>query len=62
MKEDLHFSTTVIGLYLICKIAGINSKEMEELHDDIAMHLGLDRECQVNVKFWEVHVQLELYT
>jgi hypothetical protein len=26
------------------------------------MHLGLDRECQVNVKFWEVHVQLELYT
>ena len=31
-------------------------KEMEELRDDIKMHLDLDRESQVNVKYWEVHV------
>jgi hypothetical protein len=29
---------------------------MEELRDDIKMHLDLDRESQVNVKYWEVHV------
>jgi hypothetical protein len=31
-------------------------KEMEELRDDIKMHLDLDRESQTNVKYWEVHV------
>lgn len=29
-------------------------KEMEELRDDIKMHLDLDRESQTNVKYWEV--------
>lgn len=31
-------------------------KEMEELRDDIKMHLDLDRESQTNVKYWEVHL------
>jgi len=29
---------------------------MEELRDDIKMHLDLDKESQTNVKYWEVHV------
>ncbi|XP_048532180.1 cactin-like [Triticum urartu] len=37
--------------YLVFK--GLTVKEMEELHDDIKMHLDLDRESQVNVKYWE---------
>lgn len=35
---------------------GLTVKEMEELRDDIKMHLDLDRESQTNVKYWEVHV------
>ena len=34
---------------------GLTVKEMEELRDDIKMHLDLDRESQTNVKYWEVH-------
>ncbi|KQK12656.1 cactin [Brachypodium distachyon] len=37
--------------YLVFK--GLTVKEMEELRDDIKMHLDLDRESQVNVKYWE---------
>ncbi|XP_062214301.1 splicing factor Cactin-like [Phragmites australis] len=32
---------------------GLTVKEMEELRDDIKMHLDLDRESQTNVKYWE---------
>jgi hypothetical protein len=38
------------------KYQGLTVKEMEELRDDIKMHLDLDRESQTNVKYWEVHV------
>lgn len=31
-------------------------KEMEELQDDIKMHLDLDRESPVHVQYWEVIV------
>ncbi|KAF8659432.1 hypothetical protein HU200_058459 [Digitaria exilis] len=37
--------------YLVFK--GLTVKEMEELRDDIKMHLDLDRESQTNVKYWE---------
>ncbi|KAJ1257737.1 hypothetical protein BS78_10G019500 [Paspalum vaginatum] len=37
--------------YLVFK--GLTVKEMEELRDDIKMHLDLDRETQTNVKYWE---------
>lgn len=37
--------------YLVFK--GLTVKEMEELCDDIKMHLDLDRESQTNVKYWE---------
>ncbi|EAY92206.1 hypothetical protein OsI_13925 [Oryza sativa Indica Group] len=37
--------------YLVFK--GLTVKEMEELRDDIKMHLDLDRESQINVKYWE---------
>ncbi|XP_047092784.1 cactin isoform X1 [Lolium rigidum] len=39
--------------YLVFKLQGLTVKEMEELRDDIKMHLDLDRESQVNVKYWE---------
>ncbi|KAL5219368.1 hypothetical protein ABZP36_020052 [Zizania latifolia] len=37
--------------YLVFK--GLTVKEMEELRDDIKMHLDLDRESQMNAKYWE---------
>lgn len=36
-------------------------KEMEELRDDIKMHLDLDRESQINVKYWEVCLCLNIH-
>jgi len=38
------------------KYQGLTVKAMEELRDDIKMHLDLDRESQTNVKYWEVYV------
>ncbi|CAD6215012.1 unnamed protein product [Miscanthus lutarioriparius] len=37
--------------YLVFK--GLTVKAMEELRDDIKMHLDLDKESQTNVKYWE---------
>lgn len=33
---------------------GLTVKGMEELHDDIKMHLDLDRATPTHVEFWEV--------
>ncbi|TQD69603.1 hypothetical protein C1H46_044864 [Malus baccata] len=33
---------------------GLTVKEMEELRDDIKMHLDLDRATETHVKYWEV--------
>ena len=33
---------------------GLTVKEMEELHDDIKMHLDMDRKTQTHIDFWEV--------
>lgn len=33
---------------------GLTAKEIEELHDDIKLHLGLDRETPTHVEYWEV--------
>jgi len=33
---------------------GLTVKEMEELHDDIKMHLDLDRATPTHIEFWEV--------
>ncbi|XP_078432776.1 cactus-binding carboxy-terminal, cactin [Wolffia australiana] len=32
---------------------GLTAKEMEELHDDIKMHLDLDRATPTHIQFWE---------
>ncbi|EPS69397.1 hypothetical protein M569_05369, partial [Genlisea aurea] len=37
--------------YMVFK--GLTVKEMEELHNDIKMHLDLDRATPTHVKFWE---------
>lgn len=33
---------------------GLSVKEMEELRDDIKMHLDLDRATPTHIEFWEV--------
>ena len=33
---------------------GLTVKEMEELHEDIKMHLDLDRSTPTHVQYWEV--------
>lgn len=33
---------------------GLTVKEMEELRDDIKMHLDLDRATPTHIEFWEV--------
>ncbi|KAJ4975036.1 hypothetical protein NE237_008210 [Protea cynaroides] len=38
--------------YMVFK--GLTMKELEELHDDIKMHLDLDTATPIHVKFWEV--------
>jgi len=35
-------------------VQGLTVKEMEELHDDIKMHLDLDRDTPTHVEYWEV--------
>ncbi|KAG5243275.1 cactin [Salix suchowensis] len=37
--------------YMVFK--GLTVKEMEELHDDIKMHLDMDRKTQTHIDFWE---------
>ncbi|KAK4359531.1 hypothetical protein RND71_021760 [Anisodus tanguticus] len=37
--------------YMVFK--GLTVKEMEELHEDIKMHLGLDRATPTHINFWE---------
>lgn len=35
-------------------VQGLTVKEMEELRDDIKMHLDLDRATPTHVEYWEV--------
>ncbi|KAK4481246.1 hypothetical protein RD792_012129 [Penstemon davidsonii] len=37
--------------YMVFK--GLTAKEMEELHDDIKMHLDLDRTTPTHIRYWE---------
>lgn len=37
-------------------VQGLTVKEMEELRDDIKMHLDLDRETPTHVEYWEVAI------
>ncbi|KAJ4840662.1 hypothetical protein Tsubulata_047361 [Turnera subulata] len=37
--------------YMVFK--GLTVKEMEELHDDIKMHLDMDRKTQTHIAYWE---------
>ncbi|KAL6532194.1 hypothetical protein OROGR_014169 [Orobanche gracilis] len=37
--------------YLVFK--GLTVKEMEELHNDIRMHLDLDRATPTHIRYWE---------
>lgn len=39
---------------------GLTVKEIEELHDDIKLHLGLDRATPTHVEYWEVNTLLLL--
>ena len=39
-------------------LQGLTVKEMEELRDDIKMHLDLDRATPTHIEYWEV---LSLY-
>jgi hypothetical protein len=36
------------------ELQGLTVKEMEELRQDIKMHLDLDRATQTHIEFWEV--------
>lgn len=38
----------------MCLIQGLTVKEMEELRDDIKMHLDLDRATPTHIVYWEV--------
>lgn len=38
----------------ICGMQGLTVKEMEELRDDIKMHLDLDRATPTHIEYWEV--------
>ena len=35
-------------------ISGLIVKEMEELHNDIKMHLDLDTETPMHIEYWKV--------
>ncbi|RWR90492.1 RNA recognition motif domain-containing protein [Cinnamomum micranthum f. kanehirae] len=48
-SED--FDIEINEPYMVFK--GLTVKEMEELHDDIKMHLDLDRATPTHVEFWE---------
>lgn len=37
-------------------VQGLTVKEMEELRDDIKMHLDLDRATPTHVEYWEVSI------
>lgn len=37
-------------------IQGLAVKELEELRDDIKMHLDLDRATQTHIDYWEVSI------
>ena len=38
----------------MCSIQGLTVKEMEELRDDIKMHLDLDRATPTHIVYWEL--------
>ena len=53
----LAFSVNILGqvtLKLTYMVQGLTVKEMEELRDDIKMHLDLDRATPTHVEYWEV--------
>jgi hypothetical protein len=39
------------------ELQGLTVKEMEELRQDIKMHLDLDRATQTHIEFWEVSLK-----
>ena len=39
---------------------GLTVKEMEELQEDIKMHLELDRATPTHIEFWEVRIHAVL--
>ncbi|XP_010243025.1 PREDICTED: cactin [Nelumbo nucifera] len=45
------FDVEINEPYMVFK--GLTVKEMEELHDDIKMHLDLDRATPTHIEFWE---------
>lgn len=40
--------------HLAFVLQGLTVKEMEELRDDIKMHLDMDRTTQTHIDYWEV--------
>lgn len=35
-------------------LQGLTVKDMEELHDDIKVHLDMDRATRIHTQYWEV--------
>ena len=36
-------------------------KEMEELRDDIKMHLDMDRATPTHIEYWEVKIYIDMF-
>ncbi|XP_021770511.1 cactin-like [Chenopodium quinoa] len=51
LDESDEFDVELDEPYMVFK--GLTVKEIEELHDDIKLHLGLDRETPTHVEYWE---------
>ncbi|XP_043710621.1 cactin-like [Telopea speciosissima] len=51
LNGSADFDIEINEPYMVFK--GLTVKEMEELHDDIKMHLDLDRATPTHIKFWE---------
>ncbi|CAO2824123.1 unnamed protein product [Amaranthus hypochondriacus] len=51
LDESDEFDVELDEPYMVFK--GLTAKEIEELHDDIKLHLGLDRETPTHVEYWE---------
>lgn len=43
-----------MSMNMSMNIQGLTVKELEELHDDIKMHLDMDRATQTHTEYWEV--------
>ncbi|KAJ0963163.1 hypothetical protein J5N97_028285 [Dioscorea zingiberensis] len=51
LNGSFDFDIEINEPYLVFK--GLTVKELEELHDDIKMHLDLDRATPTHIEFWE---------